>query len=104
MGRNGENKNQFVKADERQPRNLIVAMTDLSGFDLGFRRCCSLILLEDLGVSPPFLMRCEATHRVSESSRLNAVLTATRSGRLQGVGQGNKFKPSDMTGGCLALT
>lgn len=22
----------------------------------------------------------------------------------RGVGQGNKFKPSDMTGGCLALT
>lgn len=37
-------------------------------------------------------------------SGLVAVLTATRASRLQGMGQGNKFKPSDMTGGCLALT
>ena len=33
-----------------------------------------------------------------------AVLTPTGVGPDQGVGQGDKFKPSDMTGGCLALT
>lgn len=49
-------------------------------------------------------MHQEASFRVFGRSRLDAVLTATRVGRLLGVGQGNKFKPSDITGGCLALT
>lgn len=49
-------------------------------------------------------MHQAASFRVFGRSRLDAVLTATRVGRLLGVGQGNKFKPSDITGGCLALT
>lgn len=104
MGRNGENKNQFVKADERQPPEPDGGDACSSEFDLGRPSILLAYFVEGWGIGPPFLMRCEATHRVSESSRLSAVLTATRSGRLQGVGQGNKFKPSDMTGGCLALT
>lgn len=60
--------------------------------------------VEDWGVSPPFLMRREASFRVSGSSELDGVLTVTQVGHLRGMGQGDKFKPSDITGGCLALT
>ena len=61
-------------------------------------------LVEDLGVCQPFLMRREASLRVFGRSRLDAVLTPSGVGPGQGVGQGDKFKPSAMTGGCLALT
>lgn len=60
--------------------------------------------VEEWGISPSFLMRPEASFRVFGSLGLDAVLTATHVGHLQGVGQGDKFKPSDITGGCLALT
>ena len=60
--------------------------------------------VEDWGIGSLFLMRREASFRVFGSSGLDAVLTATLMGHLQGVGQGDKFKPSDITGGCLALT
>lgn len=60
--------------------------------------------VEDLGVCQPFLMLREANLRVFGSSRLDAVLLPTGVDPDQGVGQGDKFKPSDMTGGCLALT
>lgn len=49
-------------------------------------------------------MRREANLHVFGSSKLDAVLTPTGVGPGQGVGQVDKFKPSDMTGGCLALT
>lgn len=46
MGRNGENKNQFVKADdERQPPEPDPGDDWASEFDWCFQRCCSLILL-----------------------------------------------------------
>lgn len=59
---------------------------------------------EDWCADRPFLLGRVTSFRVSGRSRLDEVLTATRVGRLQGVGQGDKFKPSDITGGCLALT
>lgn len=99
-----KNKNQFVKADERQPLESGGGDDCTSEFDLGLPPMLLAYFVEDWGIGPPFLMRRKVCVCVSGSSRLDAVLTATRLSHPLGVGQGDKFKPSDMTGGCLALT
>jgi hypothetical protein len=60
--------------------------------------------VEEYGISPSFLMRREASFRVYGSSILMQCLLRRDWITSRGVGQGDKFKPSDMTGGCLALT
>lgn len=69
----------------------MVVMTDLlsliwAAFDVARLFCCVWC------IGPSFLMRPEATHRVSGSSRLDAVVTATRSGRVLGDGTGEQIQ------------
>lgn len=104
MGRNGENKNQFVKADERQRPESDGGDDCSSEFDLGRPPMLLAYFVKDWGIGPPFLMRCGATDRVSGSTMTRCSRCCDVSESWPGVGQGDKFKPSDITGGCLALT
>ena len=53
--------------------------------------------VKDWGIGPPFLMRCEATHRVSGSTMTRCSRCCDVSESWPGVGQGNKFVLLDMT-------
>lgn len=46
----------------------MVVLPDLLSLIWGGLQYCSLILLKAGAFGPPFLMRCEATHRVSGSA------------------------------------
>lgn len=53
--------------------------------------------VKDWGIGPPFLMRCEATHRVSGSTMTRSSRCCDVSESWPGVGQGDKFVLLDMT-------
>lgn len=53
--------------------------------------------VKDWGIGPPFLMRCEATHRVSGSTMTRCSRCCDVSESWPGVGQGDKFVLLDMT-------